>query len=273
MARIVILTNGNYFATRVVEPLIAQRPNEIAAILRISGDYKGRTGFQSAAWLIRVTTLPYFIYKVISVLLFSFARKIWRGAPFVIADVAKQYGIPLLDFASIRSEEAIRAVEEARPDLIVSAACPQLIPKRVLESARFGGINTHGSLLPRTAGLAPYYWVLVDGDAETGTTIHYMTSKFDDGNILAVAHVPLAARDSAFNVFRKIAAATGEILPEAVALALAGEPGRPMPKEGHTYRSHPDWKSYRTLRRGGHRLARISELWSAVRDTVRARAE
>ena len=89
MARILIITNGNYFATRILEPLIARRRDEIAAILQIGGDYKGRTGFAAAKWLIRATTLPYFVYKVISVLLFSFARKVRPGARFVIGDVGK----------------------------------------------------------------------------------------------------------------------------------------------------------------------------------------
>lgn len=256
--RIVILTNGNFFARIILEQLVAERADEIAKIVRITGDYKGRTGLAALRWLARVTTLPYLIYKIATLVVGRRAR---------VDDLAKQYGIATESFVAIGEEAAMRAVEEARPDLIVSVSCPQIIPTRLLDGAPRGGINIHSSLLPRFGGLAPYYWVLADAETRTGTTVHVMTGKLDEGNILGVAEVPIAPRDSAFALFVRLARAGSPLLAQAVTRALAGETGTPMRGE-RSYRSHPDFASYRRLRRNGHRLVRPRELWRAACETL-----
>jgi folate-dependent phosphoribosylglycinamide formyltransferase PurN len=256
--RIVVLTNGNVFARIILEQLVAERATEITKIVLITGDYKGRAGLAALRWLARVTTLPYLLYKIATLLVGRSAR---------VAELARQYGIETEAFVAIREEAAMRAVEKATPDLIVSVSCPQVIPERLLRGATRGGINIHSSLLPRFGGLAPYYWVLADGETRTGTTVHFMTRKLDEGNVLGVAEVPIESRDSAFALFTRLARAGAPLLAQAVTRALAGDAGVPMTGE-RTVRSHPDFASYRRLRRNGHRLVRVRELWRAACETL-----
>jgi methionyl-tRNA formyltransferase len=262
--RIVVITNGNYFARLILDDLFAARHGQIVSVLLIGGDYKGRTGLAAVRWLARVTTLPYLIYKIVSILVFSFARRIRRNGIYEVAQLARRWNVPTRSFVTICDEAAIAAVESERPDLIVSVSCPQLIPDRVLKAARLGGINIHSSLLPRFAGLAPYYWVLSEGESRTGTTVHFMTKKFDEGNVLGTAAVDILPRDSAFHLFRRLALAGGKLLADSVSRVLAGERGTPMATAGHTYRSHPDFRSYLRLRRRGHRLVRLGDLRRAL---------
>ncbi|HEX2834594.1 MAG TPA: formyltransferase family protein [Thermoanaerobaculia bacterium] len=245
---IVVLTNGNHFARILLEQLVAERAGEIAKIILITGDYKGRTGFGALRWLAGVTTWPYLVYKVATVLV---AR---RG----VADLARQYDIPIERHASVKELASLDA------ELVVSVSCPQIIPSRLLKN---GGINIHSSLLPRYGGLAPYYWVLADGESRTGTTVHVMTQKVDEGNILGVAEVGIEKNDSAFALFTRLARAGAPLLADAVTRALRGDPGTPMSGE-RTYRSHPDFASYRRLRRNGHRLVRLRELVRAACETL-----
>jgi folate-dependent phosphoribosylglycinamide formyltransferase PurN len=264
--RIVVVTNGNYFARLILKDLFAAFGHSIERVLIITGDYKGRSGFASLRWLISTTAWPYLAYKIIQTAAFALAGRIRPGALYDVASLARSQGVPLFSFRSIGEENAIRCVEEANADLLISVSCPQRISERVLRAARRGGINIHSSLLPRFAGLAPYYWVLADGEKKTGTTVHYMTKNFDEGHILGSAEIDVAPHDSAFGLFRKLAIAGGPLLARAARLALDGDSGIPQQKDLYSYRSHPDFKSYRRLRRAGYRLMRPRELWRALRD-------
>lgn len=262
-SRIVVITNGNAFARCILEPLFAARSAEIVLTLIVGGDYKGRTGFNAVHQLARVTTLPYLLYKLALVAALGIGRRLRRGAGGV-EELARRHSIPLCEVTRVADPRAIEAVAEARPDLIVSVSCPQLIPRRVLDCAPRGGINIHSSLLPRYAGLAPYFWVLAEEERVTGTTVHVMTDRFDDGSVLAAREVPIEPRESAFALFRRLCEADAEILPDAVARALDGDGGTPMEAAKRTYRSHPTFAAYRALRRRGHRLVGIGELWHAI---------
>jgi folate-dependent phosphoribosylglycinamide formyltransferase PurN len=265
--RIVVITNGNYFARLILTGLFTAFGGSIDRVIVITGDYKGRSGLAALRWLVRVTTIPYLVYKIAVMIAFRIAGTVRPRASYDLASFARARGVPVFAFRSIGEEGALRCVEEANPDLLVSVSCPQRISKRVLAAARRGGINIHSSLLPQFAGLAPYYWVLADRQTKSGTTVHYMNEKFDEGHVLASAEVEIAARDSAFGLFRKLALAGGPLLADAARRALDGDPGLPQQKELYSYRSHPDFASYRRLRRNGHRLIRLGELWRALRDS------
>jgi folate-dependent phosphoribosylglycinamide formyltransferase PurN len=261
--RLVVLTNGNYFARIILNDLFKEF--QIHRVVLISGDYKGRTGFSALRWLLPVTAFPYLLFKISLMIAFLVAKRIWRRSHFDVESLAKSRGIPVCKFHSIREEAAIRCVEASGADLIVSVSCPQLIGDRVLQAARRGGINIHSSLLPQYAGLAPYYWVLVDGEKVTGTTVHYMTEKFDEGNILGRTEIAIKPGDSAFSLFRSLAQAGSPLLVSSSHRALAGDEGTPQSKEFSSYRSHPDYASYQKLRKNGHFLLRISEFFKALR--------
>ncbi|HEX7831351.1 MAG TPA: formyltransferase family protein [Thermoanaerobaculia bacterium] len=245
---IVVLTNGNRFARIILEQLVAERASEIAKIVLITGDYKGRTGLAALRWLARVTTWPYLVYKIASVL---------AGRSTGVAELAKQYGIAIEEYVAVKDVPDVDA-------FVVSVSCPQIIPPRLLTR---GGINIHSSLLPRYGGLAPYYWVLADGETRTGITVHFMTQRLDEGNILGAAAVGIEPRDTSFALFTRLARAGAPLLADAVTRALNGDRGTPMQGE-RTYRSHPDRASYRRLRRNGHRLVRLRELWRAACETL-----
>ncbi len=245
--RLVVLTNGNAFARILLEQLIRERSAQMAKIIVVTGDYRGRTGFAALRWLARVTTWPYLVFKI-AVLV--------AGRRGRVAALARQHGIATEEVRDVSAVQQI--LKEVEPDLLISVSCPQVIPEATLQLARKGGINIHASLLPRYRGLAPYYWVLAEGEARTGITVHFMTRRVDEGNILGVATVPIEARDSAFALFARLAAAGSPLLADAVTRALAGEAGEPMDGP-RSYRSHPDFASYLRLRRNGHRLVRLRE--------------
>ena len=70
-----------------------------------------------------------------------------------VKEKALELGIKV--FQPRKIKEDYEAITSLNPDLIITAAYGQLIPNQVLECARLGAINVHGSLLPLLRGGAP----------------------------------------------------------------------------------------------------------------------
>lgn len=269
---LVVITNGNYFARLILEGVLDRYTSQVRQILVITGDYQGRTGLR-ALWTVgRQTAAPYVAYKAFSVYAFALAQRLYPDAEFSVARQAQRRGIPVAWLPVVSADAARSLVASAQPDLLISVSCPQLIGRKMLALSRLGGINIHSSLLPAYAGLAPYFWVLSQGERITGTTVHYMTQKFDEGNILAQRSLAIEPGESAFHLFRRLALLGSGALLEAVDHALAGWPGDRQDLSRYSYFSHPKFSAYWALRRRGHVLMRPGELWQAIQaEVARAR--
>lgn len=81
-------------------------------------------------------------------------------------------------------------------DLIVSWYWTRLLPEEWLERGRLGAIGVHPSLLPRHRGPNPFFWAIDSGDTETGISVHRLTSRYDEGDVLLQEHIAVGERDS-----------------------------------------------------------------------------
>jgi folate-dependent phosphoribosylglycinamide formyltransferase PurN len=264
--KIVVITNGNFFSRIILSEFITLHSDWISGILIITGDYKGQTGFKSLFHLSKVTAWPYLFYKVLSILYYKIIKFFGYPSPLFVKDLAINKGILIKESRSVKLQESIDWIKNKEPDLIVSVSCPQLIGKKILECSRLGGINIHSSLLPRFAGLAPYFWVLSEKEKKTGITIHYMCLKFDQGNILIQKELDIQSKESAFHLFYRLAKLGQENLNEAILSALNGEKGMIQNLSNYSYFSNPSFKGYLNLRRNCHELFRLSEFGKTLSD-------
>ncbi|MFC2594704.1 MAG: formyltransferase, partial [Fretibacterium sp.] len=138
-----------------------------------------------------------------------------------VADLARARGLAVLTPAlpDGAGEERIRALA---PDLIFSFYYRSLIPERVLRLAPLGAFNMHGSLLPRYRGRACVNWAVLNGETETGVTLHHMTARADRGRIVDQASVPIGPDDTAHDVFLKLIPLAGTVLRRSLPAILAG---------------------------------------------------
>ena len=134
--------------------------------------------------------------------------------PTPVKALAEEAGIPVLQPRRVREEEAIEALRQIAPDLIVVAAFGQIIPKEILEMPPLGCVNVHASLLPKYRGAAPIQWALLDGESKTGITLMQMDEGLDTGDILAIQEVPITGDDTGGTLFDKMAAAGAQLLAE-----------------------------------------------------------
>jgi methionyl-tRNA formyltransferase len=132
------------------------------------------------------------------------------------AAVAEAHGIPVHLAPSFNTDEVFEAIRVHQPDFLFSFYFREMIQARFLEIPRLGAYNLHGSLLPKYRGRAPINWVLVNGETETGVTLHAMTPKPDDGHILAQARLAIDWDETALSLTLKAADAGRGLVREAV---------------------------------------------------------
>jgi len=95
---------------------------------------------------------------------------------------AQKYNIPFLQPEILASSKL--QITNSKPDLIITAAYGQKIPKEILEIPKFGCLNVHPSLLPKYRGPSPIQYAILNGDKETGITVILMDEKIDHGPIV-----------------------------------------------------------------------------------------
>jgi len=161
-----------------------------------------------------------------------------------VKQLALQHGLPVLQPSSLRldgkhAQEAAtaqRALQAARPDVMVVAAYGLILPQWVLDIPRLGCLNIHASLLPRWRGAAPIHRAIEAGDAETGVTIMQMDAGLDTGAMLMTQALPIAADDTTGSLHDKLAELGARMIVEALELAASGglRP-EPQPTQGVSY--------------------------------------
>ncbi|MEK6420242.1 MAG: formyltransferase [Burkholderia gladioli] len=147
-------------------------------------------------------------------------ENIWFGS---VASVAREHGIPVLTPADPAAAELREAVSAARPDFIFSFYYRHMLPVALLALAPRGAYNMHGSLLPKYRGRVPTNWAVMNGETDTGATLHEMAAKPDAGAIIGQTAVPILPDDTAAQVFDKVTVAAEQTLWRVLPALLAGE--------------------------------------------------
>lgn len=111
-----------------------------------------------------------------------------------IHEIADKYGIPVFQPEKIKND--YERILEVKPDIIITCAYGQIIPKVLLELPRLGCINVHASLLPKLRGGAPLHHAIIDGLDKTGVTIMYMDEAMDTGDIISTISYDIKSSDT-----------------------------------------------------------------------------
>ncbi len=147
-----------------------------------------------------------------------------------VAELAQSVGIPIFRPQTPNTREFVNLVRTLRPDLFFSFYYRRLLSPELLTIPPLGAINLHGSLLPKYRGRSPVNWVLINGETETGVTLHHMTEKADAGDIIAQRSVSIAFEDTALTLYHRVAQAGLELFRATLPLIKAGVAPR-MPQD------------------------------------------
>jgi methionyl-tRNA formyltransferase len=157
-------------------------------------------------------------------------------APPPVKQAALALGLPVLQPEKLRLPEAMAALREWNPDLIVVAAFGQILRPEVLDLPRYGCVNVHASLLPRWRGAAPVQAAILAGDAQTGITLMKMDAGVDTGPLLSQRTLAIGPEDTAGMLLEKLAPLGAELLLDTLPDYLEGKlPPRPQESGNATY--------------------------------------
>lgn len=139
-----------------------------------------------------------------------------------VAATAAEYGIETVTPADPNTPDMQQRLAALQPDFIFSFYYRSLLGAPLLQTARRGALNMHGSLLPRYRGRAPVNWAILRGEQETGATLHYMVDRADAGDIVDQLAVPILQNDDARAVYTKVTVAAEIILARSLPGLIAG---------------------------------------------------
>ena len=133
-----------------------------------------------------------------------------------VSRLAAEAGIPVYAPDDVNHPIWAERISQLAPDVIFSFYYRHLLSDAILEQAPAGAFNLHGSLLPKYRGRAPLNWVLVNGESETGVTLHRMVNRADAGAIIGQQRVAISPDDTALTLHHKLCQTARQVLEQAL---------------------------------------------------------
>jgi len=143
-----------------------------------------------------------------------------------VQKLAELHDIPVITPDDPNTPEVVDRIRALQPDFIFSFYYRLMLKQALLDIPPRGALNMHGSLLPKYRGRVPVNWAIIHGETETGATLHYMTGKPDNGDIVAQQAVPILPNDTAHEVFQKVTVAAEMALHGVMPALLTGKAPR-----------------------------------------------
>ena len=134
--------------------------------------------------------------------------------PTPVKEVALKNNIKIIQPSNIK--EDYKEVLDLDPDIIITCAYGQIVPKEVLDYPKYGCINVHASLLPKHRGGAPIHRAIINGDKKTGVTIMYMDIDMDSGDIISSKDIDIDDSDNLESLHDKLSLLGKDLLLETL---------------------------------------------------------
>jgi len=140
-----------------------------------------------------------------------------------VARTGAELNLPVYAPEDVNHPLWLNRIRDLQPDVIFSFYYRNMLSEELLALAPQGGFNLHGSLLPHYRGRAPVNWALVNGETETGVTLHKMVKRPDAGDIVGQKAVSIDAQDTALTLHGKVREAAQALLKAQLPSMLEGD--------------------------------------------------
>jgi len=155
-------------------------------------------------------------YLLCSFSLFEKLSLLGLKNPLSISQTARKFGIPVTYCDNVNSDTFLGFLRQQNIDVIINQA-QRILTKEFIDVPRVGCLNRHGALLPKYRGRLAPFWAYLNGEEETGVSIHFIDEQLDNGPILVQKKIPITESDSVDTLLDKI---FFEIAPAAMLEAL-----------------------------------------------------
>lgn len=131
-----------------------------------------------------------------------------------VKELAMENNIPVIQPTNIKND--YEEIIKLNPDMIITCAYGQIIPKILLDLPKYGCINVHASLLPKLRGGAPIHKAIINNYEKTGVTIMYMVEKMDAGDIITQVETKISSDDNVGSLHDRLSIIGTELLLETI---------------------------------------------------------
>jgi methionyl-tRNA formyltransferase len=157
----------------------------------------------------------------------------WFGS---VLALAQEYGIDAVTPDSPNTPAWLARGAAEKPDFVFSFYYRHMLDAAWLQLPGCGALNVHGSLLPKYRGRAPVHWAIIQGETQSGASLHYMLEKPDAGALVDQQAVDILENDDALGVSVKVAESAEQVLRRSLPALMAGSArARPMDLSQGTY--------------------------------------
>lgn len=258
--RIVLITNDNLYSLLSLERPLREFGQYLCGVY-VTTNLPGQTNNLVGVWrMLRTSGLRYTGFKIFTNVVLALAARM-LGVPASVTRFLQtiRVSVPVRPVANINAPDVQEEIGALKPDILLAAGCTQVIKSGVLSTARVAAVNLHPSLLPRHAGVSPYFWCFHDGDQETGATLHVMIPKLDAGPIVAQQRIPLRDGDSIMSVITQTWSAN-EAMITGFLRSEGGCPPIPQDSSCRSVHTHPTRREVAQFKRRGGRFLGTRDL-------------
>ena len=136
--------------------------------------------------------------------------------PSPVKVCAAAHNIPVFQPEDMADSALFEVLSALKPDISVVVAYGKLIPDSIINIPRLSTINIHGSLLPKYRGAAPMQYSVLNGDAQAGVSIMYVTAGLDCGDVILQRAIPIGENETFGELHDRLAALGRDALCEAL---------------------------------------------------------
>jgi len=245
--KIVLVGHDNQGSSRLFQIITEAFPHCEFLLVETQGLYHGMSYIQSIFKLLREASLLFVLMRFFELVKYKITHH-------RLKDLAGFKNIDRIETSDINSQATINQIKEFCPDILVSLFTMQIYKAEVLGLPAFGAITSHPSIIPQYRGLEVFFWVLANGEDETGVSVFYLNEKIDYGSVLWQQRVPIYDSTTVASLYSEITEIGGLGLVEVIRDIDKGETSI-LPMVGSSsYYPMPDRASVRRFLKSPHKF-------------------
>lgn len=252
--RIILITQDDpFYLPGNLDYLLKHLPDKtevVACVVSSVSPFGKKESFVAKAWrTFEVFGAGFFLHYSFEFLASKLPGRI------TVRDVLRRHGVAELAITgSLNSEESLNTLRNLAPDLLISIAGNEIFRNPLIELAPQGCLNLHTALLPKYRGLMPSFWVLKNGEKETGVSVFYVDEGIDSGPLLVQERIDIGNMTQRELIQKSKATGMRAILKAVEKIRDGDTQTMPNDDAESTYFSFPTRKDVREFRQSGARF-------------------